>query len=612
MAEFVKNGIALEPYSGILRGPAGTIAARTGNDWDRAALPHALLASAGYRSRFLVIERTEDEMRTAIKEFLQRRNTCKVYELDLPVSEKELPPPSAIFRQFRFSQQNRILLAEKNAENWRQTLNQAGDIVATTASEAEAILFKTGFTEVPDFEEWHGRLLGKVRQTVLVELLDIDFPKTFCLDPLMAEITQERLAETEVFEEIPEELRAKLVMRIILQTGTPDALQDKTILEHAQFAGTLFHQPIQLQISPVYEHPEKKPAQTWTPEEWAANLAGFSKFQAVLYLNEKMMTSEIFDLSGKISITTSDPNVDNAGQIGDANQGLWGGMFTENEGDSDKESDSEPTVLEAILFELEMAIPDEGPILQRCILYGRLRNEVSPVCSIDLLVNEGPIRPNITAWMALEAFAVNTPVLTSTIRSIDPHRFEEAQGFQRFPQMLHNWLTGRIALANRMLQQNQDLAWLPGPSCIMKAVSLKVASGSKEVSTEVALDVAFDLQTLFPRDEAAAKKAFSANIALGFAETALEAVLLGQKNPGAATGGPVADWLAARVAGEKPSVFPPDFAVEDIKDNFTDLAQQAIVEHEGGKLLIRPFTDRFSSLSRRKESFRKNELSYKN
>lgn len=588
LADFVKNRIALEPYSGIQRGSAATLAAGAGNDWDRAVLLHELLALAGYSSRFILVDRSEDEMENAIAAFLQRKSPCEAFAFDRSVSEKDLPPPSAIFKQFGFDAKKRILLAQKNAEYWGETLDQAGTMTAKSATEVENVLTKSGLLEIPDFEEWHGRLLGKVRQTVLIEILNENSLKPLCLDPLIPSIDEERLAEAEKFEEVPEEFKATLTLRLILQTGKPDDLQNKTILEYSQAAGKLFHQPIQLQIAPVFEHPEKKPAQNWTAQEWAVNLAGFSSFQALLYLDDKIMTSDIFDLNGKTSIEVSDPNIDNAGQIGNAAQGLWGGMMTGGGDEPEADSESEPKVLEAIVFELEMMIPDEEPILQRRILYGRLRSQVSPVCTIDLLVNESPIRPHVTAWMALEAFAANAPALVSVIRSTDPQRFASAAGLKRFPQMLHNWLSGRIALAGRSLRQNPDLAWLPGPACVMKAVSLKVASGSQEVSAEVALDVAFDLQTLVPRHKTAVKQAFAANIALGFAETALEAVLLGQKDPNAATGGPVADWQAARTAGELPKIFAADFAAEDIAENFTELAGQAIAEHETGKLVISP------------------------
>jgi transglutaminase-like putative cysteine protease len=48
----VRDGIRLEPYPGILRGPQGTLAARAGNAWDRALLLRSLLDSMGIPARF--------------------------------------------------------------------------------------------------------------------------------------------------------------------------------------------------------------------------------------------------------------------------------------------------------------------------------------------------------------------------------------------------------------------------------------------------------------------------------------------------------------------------------------------------------------------------------
>ena len=53
--EYVRNTFAFQPYGGIMKGPAGTLASRAGNDWDQAGLLIALLEAAGVpaeRTRF--------------------------------------------------------------------------------------------------------------------------------------------------------------------------------------------------------------------------------------------------------------------------------------------------------------------------------------------------------------------------------------------------------------------------------------------------------------------------------------------------------------------------------------------------------------------------------
>ena len=51
---WVRDHIRLEPYAGILRGPAGTLAARAGNAEDRSLLLRSMLDSMQVRSRFAV------------------------------------------------------------------------------------------------------------------------------------------------------------------------------------------------------------------------------------------------------------------------------------------------------------------------------------------------------------------------------------------------------------------------------------------------------------------------------------------------------------------------------------------------------------------------------
>lgn len=48
---FVRDSIALDPYDGVLRGAAGTLAARSGSTWDRALLLQALLGAGGHTAR---------------------------------------------------------------------------------------------------------------------------------------------------------------------------------------------------------------------------------------------------------------------------------------------------------------------------------------------------------------------------------------------------------------------------------------------------------------------------------------------------------------------------------------------------------------------------------
>ena len=59
--QFVRDSVALDPYSGVLRGAHGTLAARAGSTWDKALLLAALLEANGHTTRLAYAQGTVKE-----------------------------------------------------------------------------------------------------------------------------------------------------------------------------------------------------------------------------------------------------------------------------------------------------------------------------------------------------------------------------------------------------------------------------------------------------------------------------------------------------------------------------------------------------------------------
>jgi len=91
LAAFVRDRIAYEPYLGVVRGPAGTLAAGAGGDWDRAVWRQALLAEAGHPSRLVVEPRRGAERADLVRGFLSSQGRERT--LDAAGLAATLPPP---------------------------------------------------------------------------------------------------------------------------------------------------------------------------------------------------------------------------------------------------------------------------------------------------------------------------------------------------------------------------------------------------------------------------------------------------------------------------------------------------------------------------------------
>ena len=67
---FLRDQISLEPYSGVLRGAKGTLAAGAGNALDRSLLAQELLKASGIESRLMSGKLTDEQARSLLGRYL--------------------------------------------------------------------------------------------------------------------------------------------------------------------------------------------------------------------------------------------------------------------------------------------------------------------------------------------------------------------------------------------------------------------------------------------------------------------------------------------------------------------------------------------------------------
>src|SRR5690606_34845639 len=74
IASWVADNLRYQVYAGLLRGPQGTLVAGAGNALDQAVLLASLLGDAGYDTRVVLGELTDDDARTLVMSMFDELN----------------------------------------------------------------------------------------------------------------------------------------------------------------------------------------------------------------------------------------------------------------------------------------------------------------------------------------------------------------------------------------------------------------------------------------------------------------------------------------------------------------------------------------------------------
>ncbi len=588
LAAFVREKIAYEPYRGVVRGPAGVLAAASGGDWDRAELLRALLAAAGHGGKLVALERTPAEVAGVIDKFLgdePRRRTVPAGE---EVDASKLPPPPPLLRQFGIPEGNRAIHMRRNAGRWRRLLDESFDAAVPEAARIGQALGGRDLTAWRDFDAWKKVLGAGAAERVLVEIEIAGAARVLAPGPDASAADAERLGDAARLVAPPPELVARLGVRLTLAAGPEGEKGTPTVLiDWVHTLGALVDRPLRLEIVPVDPKAAARPPTQWTTAQWYDYVRGFRQFQAIFRAGDDWMGSKVFDLDGGIHDVASDGRVENATQVGGAVQKGFGGLF----GGGGEPDAKAATGIRELVLGLELALPGEEPVRQQRLIYGDLRRDLSPVYTADILVCPGPLGPATATWLSLDAVTANAPILAHALLSDDVRRFDDPASATRFPNMLHEWQLGRLALADRILSTERVLSFLGGPAAILQASQFIVDQKAKTVTFRVALDAAFDHAHIVPREAAGAAAAPRANMILGAASTVLESAILRRHRPDAMARGAYPESQRARFEGVAPVAARcgDGGAVEGARPE--RLGAWAIARNETGRALLFPRHD---------------------
>ncbi len=562
LAETVSEWISWQPELGVVRGAGGTLSAGAGGDWDRAVLLRAVLASAGYPSRFVVAERSAEARRAAVDSYLAADATVLTAAVrpGEPIDESA---DTELLERFGVPVRNRTVRMAEAAARWRRLLDEAYDSGERHADHLVRRLATPDRGPVAnfDFPKWRQGLLSAAAEAVAVEVQTHDGWKLLALGPAADGIDWSAARRV---SDVPEDRVATFTLRLemaLAGEGAPEA--EVVLLEHKEELGPLFRRPMRLEIAAAGDEAEAG-AGSWDADELYDRISAFERFQAVLQVGSEWHASQAFDMSGRVFTIGRDGRIEGTEQLGEALHGVLGGLF----GAPAEEPDEPATRLETITLVIEIDRPGLPVVSQRRLLYGPIRPGVTPAFHADILAAGGPISPASVNWLALDALTANAEFWADTVSAADPGQYADDAPV-RMPQILYEWHLARLGLADRQLIRDDGLTLIAAPAVSMWTTQIVLDDENRSATARTTLDVVWDAMHIGPRRQEHAQAAARANVSLGVASTCFEALLLRELTPPATIRTALAE-VELFLPDESPPGEPSALADWAIRHNETD------------------------------------------
>jgi len=235
---YVRDGIALEPYAGIMKGAAGTLVSRGGNSVDRALLLAAILSANGVTARIVRGTLPEAQVAALLQQIADTPGAVAHIARTLP---KTLPVSSV-------SDAGRRSIEALQAQADARARTHRVESEASVAT-VRAVLEKSGFS------------IGLNRNATQVKALQDHFwvqasigAATIDLDPsLTTAAMNQRIAEpaeTYAADRLPETLHHRIGIRIVADMLEGARVSTKEVLRTDANAVDLFNQNVRVAVAP--------------------------------------------------------------------------------------------------------------------------------------------------------------------------------------------------------------------------------------------------------------------------------------------------------------------------------------------------------------------------
>lgn len=314
IARAIEEEVSWHPELGVVRGPAGTLSSGTGGDWDQAVLLQAVLEAAGYPTRLVVAERTEQQREQVVKEFLAAGGGRPLTIKSQTPRQEDDPPDTGLLERYGVPVQNHTVLMAEASARWRRLLDEAydsGDRLADGISDRLKNP-QIGQPVAFDYSAWLKRMKDASSETVAVEVQTSDGWILIKPGPDADRIDWglgRRIAKA------PPGRTARMKLGIEMTVRDKDDSITRTMLiDHSMELHQLFRRPIRLEIEAGAGEGSQGSPGSWTAGQWYEKVRNFDRFQVVLKVGQEMFSSLVFDMSGNTYKVGRDGRIEEIGR----------------------------------------------------------------------------------------------------------------------------------------------------------------------------------------------------------------------------------------------------------------------------------------------------------
>ena len=394
---FVRDGIAFEPYAGVLRGPRGALAARSANAWDAALLLKAMLEAGGSEARLVKgtlppeqaaarVQKflTADPLAGPLGEMLQRTGDDATLAAFAQQSGIDKAKFQAAVDEARKQQEAFERDAEKGTD-------EALAYLRAEVSRSKAELGKS-------HEQWTSELGARAADHAWVQVKKggawVD------LDPAAGEAGKAVAAGTPV-DAAKLDNRHVVTLTLNYVTAKDDKPDEQSLLAVRLYADEAVAAPVAFSIRPADELPPPSKMMSMTRPELEKLVAGVEKFQAILRAGTERYSSRVFDTKGNVFEVSADGRVKGASQLGSAAGGLFGGALGGGGGDEKPANN-----FRALVMAIKVEAPGVAPRTQTRTLYTAqdlARKPVpSPMLDWEMMIQPHVIPATLASYQSLK------------------------------------------------------------------------------------------------------------------------------------------------------------------------------------------------------------------